>query len=584
MLIKYDSITPFDCLRSKGGKNLLTEILKKLDFVDRVNLAYSCKFFWKILSRALNLKFIPIKHPYYLFPYQINAIKWMIDREKDEKYGIRGGILGFEMGLGKTLTASSHCLMQYKSSQTPTLIIVSKTIMGEWLNFKNKFYPNINIIFFHKEYIHESSLNEGSIKNMDDLRPQDLVGVHFFITTYDVIKSSCSSDILDKCAEKNKNGTTKKYHIPTEPSNIKKLGKNIIYTTRWERIITDESQLFSNVKTSIYKSLMCICSDKRWCLSGTPIRNNEFDMYALMTFLGYDGCEKKNWSQDIYLSHDLDEVSIYLDYQTAGVEMPNKKEHEIYLNPSKEEKDCHDYFMGKAQDDYQNMLRGQTTYVNVLARFTRLRQVCSVPYLASKDSIFDKSKEKGSGGYEWLSDIEKSGYECAKIKKILEIMSKDESKFIIFSNFKESLDVLSTCLTKKNIRYTQLDGSIKGDEREANLNSFKNRQRIRVLLMTYKTGSEGLNLTCATNIICMDPWWNQTTEDQAIHRSWRLGQKEEVNIYRLLIKNSLEEDIVQMIWGKKNEIRDNFMTNSRSEAPSKTGMNKKMMGKILGFN
>ncbi|KIL66062.1 hypothetical protein M378DRAFT_75691 [Amanita muscaria Koide BX008] len=249
---------------------------------------------------------------------------------------------------------------------------------------------------------------------------------------------------------------------------------------------------------------------------------------------------------------------------------------------------------------------GNKSYMSVLLLLLRLRQACNHPVLVTKDfkgdsdAIEPKGVKKGAsdqdgdaddlvaafdqlgvtrkcrlcmqdllpsntGEGEWsdhcLSCIplargakrnEHDIPSSAKLRKILEILSdiKEQSdgseKTIIFSQFTSMLDLIEPFLRGESIRYVRYDGKMKPADREASLKKIKEDPKTRVILISFKAGSTGLNLTACNNVILVDLWWNPALEDQAFDRAHRFGQKRDVNIFKLKIDNTIEDRILQL--------------------------------------
>lgn len=557
-------------------KDILKILVDHLDFKDKINLSYAVKHVRDFINKRYGLNIVPLsinpitKKQYFIFDYQIETIRWMMKREKEEIHGVRGGICGLAMGLGKTNTVITLSIIKYQRSQKPTLVITEKILMNEWkLNFE-KFYPNIKVLYLHKDFMTENQ--------MDNLREENIKKYLFIVTTYDFVNLNCNDDIRECAIERTNNGKIGKVILVDKPYKSKPKGKNILFTIQWERVVCDESQVFSNPKTNVFKSLMCICSKNRWCLTGTPIRNNDLDMFTQLCFLGYKDCVKKEWNPDKFFYHGLDACTFFMDYDQAGVSMPDKDEIEVGLELQGKEKEFYDYYSGSVKKIYASS--NGSKYMSILSKLTRLRQICSVPSTILNDDDIGKYKE-------WL-EMEEASTKCAKVNWVVENVKKIEGKVIIFSCFSKTLDVINLALSKENIKCFQIDGSVNGEERKQKLDTFKNGLKRRVLLMTFKTGSKGLNLTCANTIICFDKWWNSSDEEQAMHRAWRLGQEKKVMIYKLIIKNSIEDEMMKLIWDQKKETKENYKSETVSHTSGKAkegkgGMTMKMMGKILGM-
>ncbi len=263
-----------------------------------------------------------------------------------------------------------------------------------------------------------------------------------------------------------------------------------------------------------------------------------------------------------------------MDYDQAGVAMPAKDEIEVGLELQGKEKEFYDYYSGSVKKIYASS--SGSKYMSILSKLTRLRQICSVPSAISNDENVEDYKD-------WLNS-EEASIKCAKVSWVVKNVKSTEGKIIIFSCFSKSLDVINLALAKENIKCFQIDGSVDGEERKQKLDTFKNGSKRRVLLMTFKTGSKGLNLTCANTIMCFDKWWNSSDEEQAMHRAWRLGQEKKVMIYKLIIKNSIEDEMMKLIWDQKKETKENYKSETtHAISGGKGGMTMKMMGKILGM-
>jgi len=151
--------------------------------------------------------------------------------------------------------------------------------------------------------------------------------------------------------------------------------------------------------------------------------------------------------------------------------------------------------------------------------------------------------------------------DSAKIRKLLEILKEINSredegeptgeKTIVFSQFTTMLDLIQLFLKDAGISFVRYDGSMSKDKREVSLEQIKNNKRIRVILISFKAGSTGLNLTACNNVVLVDMWWNPALEDQAFDRAHRFGQTRDVNIYKLTIENTVEERILTLQNGKR---------------------------------
>ncbi|WVR06061.1 hypothetical protein IAU60_003089 [Kwoniella sp. DSM 27419] len=138
-----------------------------------------------------------------------------------------------------------------------------------------------------------------------------------------------------------------------------------------------------------------------------------------------------------------------------------------------------------------------------------------------------------------------------KLLQATELRSQSKEKTIVFSQFTSFLDLIEPFLKQKRIAFVRYDGSMRNDKRQESLNAIKTDPKIRVILISFKAGSTGLNLTCCNNVVLMDLWWNPALEDQAFDRAHRLGQKLDVNIHKLTIKETIEDRILELQESKR---------------------------------
>ncbi|KAG7095691.1 hypothetical protein E1B28_006405 [Marasmius oreades] len=267
--------------------------------------------------------------------------------------------------------------------------------------------------------------------------------------------------------------------------------------------------------------------------------------------------------------------------------------------------------LDKLNEDAHRSGRAQASYISVLLLLLRLRQACNHPILVSSDykSDLDAVESRGAknndvgdtdaddlaaafgqlgvtkkcqvctieitpvnstGKLEGQCDdcasltlqtrnqISTKG-DSAKIRMILELLNKvDErsggtEKTIIFSQFTSMLNLVEPWLRNAGYKFVRYDGTMKPPQREETLNIIKTNPNIRVILISFKAGSTGLNLTCCNNVILVDLWWNPALEDQAFDRSHRYGQKKDVNIYKLKVDETVEDRILEL-QEKKREL------------------------------
>ena len=576
---------------------------------------------WKV--KSINLKkytphrllesFINMNRDYEIFDYQKSVIIWMNKCCNERNNNISGGILALDMGLGKTLimflfmqqqlyhinSINEHFLNiiggncygivnSFVGKFTGTLVICPKTIMFSWRSEYKKFFgDDKKVLIYHRDMIGD---NFNSI-NIKELSKYDIV-----ITSYEVImKTSEKYNIYKRQLIKDYNDRVQGidnpiYNYKNNNKLITTTGPLLLFYINWLNIVADESHRFVNPKTHTFYSVMSLNSNYKWCLSGTPIRNYSIDLYSQLRFLGYDNVTiAKQFTQYNYEKEKLYNSLIHLTYEDAKIKLPEVYKHTVFLELDNKELDIYNYFLSATRNAYNGFLVGVVDFATVLVLFLRLRQVCISAYtIMDKNTHVDDNYtlsqqilDNLSGGLvKWINDVySTSGIQSKKISKIIEILSTLKDKVVIFTMFKRVVNVLSIALKKHKITFLILDGDTKGIEREDVINKFKSEIKTQVIIITYKSGGEGLNLTEASNVILTEGWWCPFVLKQAERRVHRLGQKNKVNIWQLIIKNSIEEKIEE-ICSKKLDLAESFI-NYKSK---RTNLNANTMGKILGVN
>ncbi|MGL5961587.1 MAG: DEAD/DEAH box helicase [Cetobacterium sp.] len=531
-----------------------------------------------------------LKNGYKLFPHQKRVIKWMKHREKNkdaflvDKSNFKGGIISLSMGLGKTLTALAYSF-QNKAS-FPTLIVTSKTVMYEWKSegvekfFMTEGDDAVKVLYLHRDFLG---------KQIDNINRDIIMKYDVVITTYNVCMFSCRrGKYYLQCIEFGDNTFLLKDKIVTVhnrnrcDSNMPNLiGTDVIYGTPWERVICDESQKYANPETMTFKCMMAIYGKYKWCLTGTPIKNYDTDIWAQLRFCGYVGVERAHeWKKrgfQIFKDHNLISAIYMLSYSDANIELPIKTENTIIVPLTGKHQQVYKFILKQTRAKYAAMMNNRCSYSCVLAMFTKLRQCAVAPYL-----IIKSNKDTDKFGV--------AGTKSLKITTIIELFkqlnhnttkkSKTLPKIIVFSTFTSCLDLLSAAVKEQypDFKFVQVDGKTKN--RVHLFNQFKTNSNIQGLFLTYKIGSDGLNLTEATHCICVEPWWTNAVHNQAVARLWRTGQTKSVYVYNLIIEGSIEEKILE-ICKEKEDIADSFLKGTERKLKSKGLLDKYTLGKLL---
>lgn len=424
--------------------------------------------------------------------YQIEGYKWL----KGLSYLNLGGILSDEMGLGKTFQIITFLLSE-KSKKS--LIIVPTSLIYNWISEFNKFAPTLKVGVIYGDAQDRLKV----IKNIDMY--------NMLITTYGSLKN-----------------------------DINEYKKN-----NFEYLILDEGQNINNHKTQIAKLVREINSNIRFVLTGTPIENNLIELWSIFDFIMPGYLYSKEEFVKKFLKDDknmIDELKILIspyilkrNKKDVLKELPDKIEKKILINLPKRQKEAYDSLILQIKEkiNYKNA-KGNT--VELFSYLMKLRQMCLDPSLLLDDY----------------------NYENGKLDAAEDIIDRNisEHKIIIFSQFTSMLDKIEERIKSKNIDYLYLDGTTSAKKRIDLVERFNNDKNIRIFLISLKAGGTGLNLTSSDLVIHFDPWYNPAIHDQASDRTHRIGQKNKVNIYKLIAKDTIEETIYSMQEDKKKLISD----------------------------
>ena len=444
--------------------------------------------------------------------YQKTGYKWLktLDNYKF------GGILADDMGLGKTiqmLSIIAGYIDENKGEKRASIVICPSSLTLNWQNESQKFTNKL------KTMVIRGNVQERQ-EQIKNIGKYDLV-----ITSYDLLKRDV------EFYKENK------------------------YVFRFA--ITDEAQYLKNSNTQNAKAVKEIVADTRYALTGTPIENSLAELWSIFDYImpGYLFAYKKFKTEfevpivkeenqkamkklrmliePFILRRTKKEVLTELPEKTITVLNNQMKEEQekIYLN-----------YLAQAKQDIAETIdvKGfERSHIQVLSALTRLRQICCHP------SLFIKDYKEGSSKLEQCIEIIKDAIESGH-------------KILLFSGYTSMFEIIEKELNKNGISYFKLTGATKVDERIRMVDEFNESKDIKVFLISLKAGGTGLNLTGADMVIHYDPWWNASAENQATDRAYRIGQKNNVQVYKLITKNSIEEKIYEL-QKKKSTLIDNVL-------------------------
>ena len=310
-------------------------------------------------------------------------------------------------------------------------------------------------------------------------------------------------------------------------------------------LIIDEAQNIKNptsITTDAVKNIKAKC---KFALTGTPVENNLAELWSIFDFIMPGYLYNLNKFSSIFIKDESNLIRLkklikpFILRRTKKqviTELPDKIETKFLVELGKEQRKIYktyvDEIQRKLQDKYES-----NDKITVLAYLTKLRQLCLDPSLIVSDYKGKSSKINA----------------CVEIVK--DSISNND-KILVFSQFTSVLKNLAYILDKENIEYNYLDGQTKAKDRIELVNDFNENNNKKVFLISLKAGGTGLNLTSANKVIHFDPWWNVSVENQASDRAHRLGQKQVVEVIKLIAKGTIEEKIIKLQDDKLKMIDD----------------------------
>ncbi len=441
-----------------------------------------------------------ILRPYQSFGFQwlnyLSQVKW-------------GGILADDMGLGKTVQALSFLQHYLDTNGTlNALVVCPTTLMFNWENEIKKFTPALT---YHIHHGGDRSREKERIKKFNVI-----------ITTYGTLRS-----------------------------DIKLFVEN-----EFDYVILDESQAIKNPASKVTRAACLLKSKNRLCMSGTPLQNNTFDIFAQMNFLNpgmlgtieffrnefaipIDKFGEKD--QKDHLRKLLFPFILRRTKEQVAKDLPDKTETVLFCEMEDEQRKIYEAY----RNDYRDKIMGtiedqgiQRSQLTILQGLMKLRQICDSPAILNETEKFENHSIK-------LEEL---------AREITENISNH--KALVFSQFLGMLALIKAKLKELDVKFEYFDGSTSAQDREKAIQNFQNNDECRVFLISLKAGGVGLNLTAADYVYIVDPWWNPAVEQQAIDRTHRIGQTKNIFAYRMICKDTIEDKILQLQDRKRILARD----------------------------
>ena len=435
--------------------------------------------------------------------YQEDGFRWLGTLER---LGF-GGILADDMGLGKTLQVIAHILARKEGGcGLPTLVVCPASLVYNWMSELSRFAPGLDACAVLGPKSARGALIGGAGE-------RDVL-----VTSYDLLRRDVES----------------------------------WSKVRFERVVLDEAQYIKNPKAFVTKAVKCLDARVRFALTGTPIENRLQELWSIFDFLmpGYLGTheqfakryegpvEAREHDGQRLLSCAISPFVLRRLKSEVLADLPEKTESVVYAQMGPKQRKLYlasqDRVALQVQHAFtrQDKIRGLgQEKLKILAELTRLRQLCCDPRLCV---------EGWDGG-------------SAKLDTCLELVRQAVDaghRVLLFSQFTSMLDLIAERLSSENVGYFQLTGQTSKEARERLVRRFQAGEE-PVFLISLKAGGVGLNLTAADVVIHYDPWWNLAAQDQATDRAYRIGQRRDVTVMKLIVEGTIEERILKMQESKR---------------------------------
>jgi non-specific serine/threonine protein kinase len=440
-----------------------------------------------------------------LRPYQVAGYHWL---NYLNEVGW-GGILADDMGLGKTVQALSFLqLFKEQNVNMTSLVVCPTTLMFNWENEIKKFTPKLSYMIHHGG---DRQKNKKIFENHDVI-----------ITTYGTLRS-----------------------------DIK-----FMLEANFDYVVLDESQAIKNPQSKVTKAASLLNAKNRLCMSGTPLQNNTFDIYAQMNFLNpgmlgsveyfrnefatpIDKFGEKEHKE--HLKKLLYPFILRRTKEQVAKDLPEKTETILFCEMEEEQRNIYDAYRNDYRDKIMGVIKEQgidKSQLTILQGLMKLRQICDSPAIIKEQEPLPNASVK-------LEEL---------AREITENIGNH--KALVFSQFLGMLALIKEKLVELGVKFEYFDGSTTAQERERAIQSFQNDNDVRVFLISLKAGGVGLNLTAADYVYIVDPWWNPAVEQQAIDRTHRIGQTKNIFAYRMICKDTIEDKILQLQEKKRALAKD----------------------------
>lgn len=390
-----------------------------------------------------------------------------------------GGILADEMGLGKTVQTISYLLSEKQEKQKlNALIVAPASLTFNWQQEIKRFAPTISASVISGT----KEEREGQMAQPADVRITSYASLRQDIDAYQALDLTC--------------------------------------------LILDEAQMVKNSATKTAQALRSLEVPQRFALSGTPIENNLEELWSLFQMIMPGFFPNKQKFKELSTQEIAKMIKPFIlrrDKKSVLHDLPQKLETNYYSVLTEEQKKIYLAYLRQMREEIAQM--DSTSFrknrISILAGLTRLRQICCDPRL-------------------FVEDYEGSSGKLEQVKDLLLAAKENGRRVLLFSQFTSMLSIIEEELAQEGFESFYLRGSTPPQDRLTMVDAFNSGEK-DVFLISLKAGGTGLNLTGADTVILYDLWWNPAVEEQAAGRAHRIGQKNVVEVWRMIAEGTIEE-------------------------------------------
>ncbi|KAJ4002497.1 SHREC complex subunit Mit1 [Lentinula boryana] len=469
-----------------------------------------------------------------LMPFQVEGFNWLCDNWWNQQ----SCILADEMGLGKTVQITSFIGYIMKSFHAmPALIVVPNSTITNWVREFERWAPNLRVVPFYGESKARDVVKKYELSHSKVAKGMTGAKFHVLVTTYEAV------------------------------INPKDFGSVFKSQPRWEILVVDEGQRLKNDSSLLFRKLNELNTGHRVIMTGTPLNNNMRELFNLMNFL-----DSVEWNDLDALERDYADLNEDLiknlhsrlrryflrRIKSEVLDLPPKNEVIVPVSMSSLQKEVYrsilshnlELLQGLLQPTGPNLNSRKVTIKNMLMQ---LRKCLQHPYL------YDEGIEpRGLGPQETHEKLIDASAKLRLLKDLLPKLKARGHRVLIFSQFVLALNVIEDFLVGEGHKFLRLDGNTKGTDRQKGMDEFNRpNSDVFIYLLTTRAGGVGINLYTADTVIIFDPDFNPHQDLQAIARAHRFGQKKTCLVFKLMVKESAEERIMQI--GKKKLVLDHLI-------------------------